>query len=141
MVTKNTGSKDILQCAAHDYCTRSYGMVTSEIVRQRQGQSREINALKIKTSLPIPQTCITYSSLLQRLLVTVSHTVLSSITFTISSMVSLAQLLPQGLILGPLLFILYINDLSPTKNTLSEPIIFAGDTFVIISTKNLLNFV
>jgi hypothetical protein len=31
---------------------------------------------------------------------------------------------------------MYINDLSPTINTLSEPIIFAGDMNVIISNKN-----
>jgi hypothetical protein len=45
---------------------------------------------------------------------------------------------PQGSILGPLLFIICINDLPPTINTLSIPIIFDDDTSVIISSKKLV---
>jgi hypothetical protein len=41
---------------------------------------------------------------------------------------------------GPLLFITYINDLSPTINTIAIPVIFAGDTSAIISSKNLGDF-
>jgi hypothetical protein len=37
-----------------------------------------------------------------------------------------------------LLFILYMNDLPPTINTLTETIIFADDTSVIIYKKNLM---
>jgi hypothetical protein len=47
---------------------------------------------------------------------------------------------PQGSILGPLLFITNINDLPSTIKTLSEPIIFAVDTSVIISNKNFDDF-
>jgi hypothetical protein len=46
----------------------------------------------------------------------------------------------QGSILGPLLFIIYINGLSPRNDTISEPIIFADDTNVIISSKNCDDF-
>jgi hypothetical protein len=39
-----------------------------------------------------------------------------------------------------LLFIIYINDLLPTINTLAIPILFDDDTSVIISSKNLDDF-
>jgi hypothetical protein len=42
---------------------------------------------------------------------------------------------PQGSILGNLLIYIYINDLNPTINTLSEPILFAEYTSVVISGK------
>jgi hypothetical protein len=42
--------------------------------------------------------------------------------------------------LGPLLFLIYINDLPLRKNSLAEPILFADDTNVIISNRNFIDF-
>jgi len=47
---------------------------------------------------------------------------------------------PQGLILWSLLFIIYINNLPLRINSVSEPILFADDTTVTISSRNFEDF-
>ncbi|PNF20902.1 hypothetical protein B7P43_G11183 [Cryptotermes secundus] len=47
---------------------------------------------------------------------------------------------PQGSILGPLLFLFYINDLSTIFNSTVKPVLFADDTSLVISSNNNLQY-
>ena len=54
--------------------------------------------------------------------------------------VSILQVLNYNSVLGPLLFIIYVNDLPLRMNSVSEPILFADYTSVIISNRNFEDF-
>jgi hypothetical protein len=61
-------------------------------------------------------------------------------THTSSEWGRIKHRVPQGSILGPILFLLYINDLHKIVNYNTKPVMFANDTSVIVSNPDLENF-
>ena len=59
---------------------------------------------------------------------------------TLSNWAIIKQGVPQGCIMGPLFFLLYINDLPKIINNKSIPILFADDTSILFTNSNLINY-
>jgi len=47
---------------------------------------------------------------------------------------------PQGSVLGPILFILYMNDLPAVINKKAIPVLFADDKIILFTHSNFMEF-
>jgi len=61
-------------------------------------------------------------------------------TITTSTWAKIEHGVPQGLVLGPLLFLIFMNDLPKFVNDKSVPILFADDTSILLSHSNPTDF-
>ena len=59
---------------------------------------------------------------------------------TLSNWELITHKVPQGSILGPLLFLLYMIDLPQIINNISTPILFADDTSILLTHPNTTEF-
>jgi len=59
---------------------------------------------------------------------------------TLSKWTSIKHGVPQGSILGPMLFLLYINDLPHFVNNKSTPLLFADDTSILFTRSDTTEF-
>jgi hypothetical protein len=59
---------------------------------------------------------------------------------TVSKWTKIKYGVPQGSILGPFLFLVYINDLPMTIENRANPTLFANDTRVLIASPNNIQF-
>jgi len=57
----------------------------------------------------------------------------------VSNWATVRHAVPQDSVLGPLLFLLYVNDLPKIINKISVPIIFADDTSILFAHCNLID--
>jgi hypothetical protein len=58
----------------------------------------------------------------------------------VSSWAKVRHAVPQGCVLGPLLFLVHVNDIPKIINKTSAPIIFADDTNILFRIQNLIYF-
>jgi len=58
----------------------------------------------------------------------------------VSSWARVLRVVPQGSVLGPLLFLTYINDLPKIIHDKSIPILFADNTSILVAYTNFIDF-
>jgi len=59
---------------------------------------------------------------------------------TTSTWAKIERVIPQSSVLGPMYFLVFINDLPKFVNDKSVPILFADDTSILLSHSNAIDF-